>query len=64
MGERTPADNFPKKCPLCGTSYDATTWTHLRHPPKGKHQVVPGAVLEVRNCSCGSTLAIITEGTL
>ena len=39
-------------------------WLALPFPAKGAVQVVPGARLEMRNCPCGSTLAIVVEGSL
>lgn len=45
-----------KRCGCCGREYTRVTWDLL---PLVGIQVVPGWMdLELRNCACGSTLAL------
>lgn len=53
-------NTWPKKCPCCPRSYTRETWTVL--PFVGEKALDDGEpVLQYRNCSCGSTLAIVVE---
>jgi Protein of unknown function (DUF5661) len=51
----------PKQCRSCGRTHSDAQWAKL---PLVGHQVIgpypddPGEVLELKNCQCGSTLAI------
>jgi hypothetical protein len=52
---------FVARCNTCGTSYTAERWAALEL--KGEQKVEadetgPAETLELRNCGCGSTLAI------
>jgi hypothetical protein len=53
-----------KRCPKCGREYDEAAWLRLPHPPSGAIQSFPGLKLELRNCTCGSTLGVVIEGSL
>lgn len=45
-----------KTCTCCGRQHDAASWAAL--PLKGYVGVVARVTLELRNCTCGSTLAV------
>jgi len=51
---------FPKAC-LCGLSYDAASWARLRLVGRSADDV---EVLELRDCVCKSTLAVLVSPTL
>jgi hypothetical protein len=59
-----PADvpalpKFLKRCDACGFEHDRAAWERLplrRYEPKG--DLVAGEILELRQCRCGSTLAV------
>lgn len=52
--------NFPKTC-SCGIRYTFKRWNRL--PLLGHAEYEWGEVQEMRNCSCGSTMAIqLVEG--
>jgi hypothetical protein len=54
------ANAWPKRC-ACGATYDRESWERL---VLVAHASAPGtdwAGLEMRNCACGSTLAIESE---
>ena len=48
---------FPKTCPCCLTVHTAATWAGL---PLIGEQVDEVEAMELRNCACQSTLAVIT----
>ena len=58
-------DTF-KTCGACGCSYTADKWRAL--PLKGiiddRREHADGERLELRNCTCGSTLAVVTARAL
>jgi hypothetical protein len=47
---------FPKRCTVCGRVFSKGSWAELEC--KG-NQSDPCAVLELRNCPCGSTLGVV-----
>lgn len=51
------SDQFPKKCSCCNRVHEAASWTAL--PLKGI-QKDEWEAMELRNCQCNSTLAVIT----
>ena len=52
------ASTFPKRC-ACGKSYDRAAWSLLPFPKRGGHtDFDETTTLEMRNCACGSTMAI------
>ncbi len=59
FGDEVFVNHWPKKCNRCNKTYDADAWEKLSYVgvQKGDPDIeVPD--LEMRNCSCGSTLAI------
>lgn len=64
-----PESRWPRRCYCCGTDYDEASWSTLPHPHRGAVQHIgcglgidDGAgCLELRDCPCGSTLAIEIE---
>lgn len=48
--------DFPKRCAVCGRTFDLWVWHTLRL--KG-HQVDAVETLEIRDCVCGNTMAVI-----
>lgn len=52
---------FPKRCTCCGLLYTAEQWAALPFPnrsPDGVYRSEGVATLEMRDCVCGSTLAV------
>jgi hypothetical protein len=45
-----------KACPACQTGYTRVSWEGL--PLTGRQSFDDGEVLELRNCACGSTIAV------
>lgn len=56
--------SFPKKCSCCGRVHDAAAWNVLPFPAGGSNwtqfEDEDGGLfeLQMRNCTCNSTLAI------
>lgn len=48
-----------KTCRACGTSFDAAAWAALEY--KGVQNFDDLEPLELRNCRCGSTIALPAE---
>ena len=51
-----------KTCTCCGQTYDSATWRLLPFVgqldvPAGDSEDEPAETLEMRNCTCGSTIA-------
>ena len=55
MATLTSDEQWPKQCTCCDASYDAEAWSKL--PLRGWCGD-RSMRLEMRNCSCGSTLCI------
>lgn len=49
-----------KTC-ACGRAYDAEGWARLPLAGTGEWRLPWGEVQELRNCACGSTIAIVLE---
>jgi hypothetical protein len=47
-------------CSRCGAAYDAASWSRL---PELGVQEGPGMALELRNCTCGTTLSLLLVDT-
>ena len=50
---------FPKRCTCCGTFLYPYDWDLL--PLLQREGVPPRTDLEMRNCTCGTTLAVALE---
>jgi hypothetical protein len=52
-----------KRCGCCGREYSIPEFLKLRQPSGGEFQIddVDPILLILRNCVCGSTMAIETE---
>lgn len=59
LADTIPAPAFPKACTCCETVYDAASWAALRLV--GTMDDYAGGLLELRDCVCGSTLAVEAE---
>jgi len=57
LQEKTHTDMFPKLCRVCNTHHALSSWIAL--PFKGTQKFSDGEVLELRDCPCGSTLAVV-----
>lgn len=49
-------DNFPHRC-SCGATYTEDQWKELAYA--GIQHGVGGEQIELRNCACGTTRAIV-----
>lgn len=47
---------FRETCSCCGRKFGAAEWSRLQYVGI---QEAPGMSLELRNCSCGSTIALV-----
>lgn len=56
------AQRVVKTCPCCGRSFTAAGWLALRYV--GQQDDGEGGWLTLRNCRCGSTLAVESESFL
>lgn len=56
-------NQFPKKCKVCGAVYNSMAdWQKLPPPVTGKTEwITDFEDYDVRNCACGSTLAVIVN---
>jgi hypothetical protein len=54
---------FPKKCTVCGKTYSSMEeWKQLPPPSSGKTDwITDFEDYDIRNCACGSTLAVIVK---
>lgn len=53
-----------KKCSCCGKEHDAASWKGLKYVGVMETEDETGKyTLELRNCSCGSTIGIETKHT-
>jgi len=55
LADTIPVPAFPKVCP-CGARYSPRAWGELALV--GRMDDGDGGDLELRNCACGSTLAV------
>ncbi len=56
----TAPPEFRKLCKACGATYGVDAWRAL---PYAGRISDPEETLELRNCLCGSTLAVIVDHT-
>ena len=56
---RTSAKIVVRVCSMCGTRHTYSTWAKLRF--LGYQDDGNGECIELRNCTCGSTIAIDLE---
>jgi len=47
-----------KVCRCCSRTFDAEAWGRLEVPGGGRYMTDGETVLELRNCPCGTTLAL------
>lgn len=61
MWAKHQRQRWSKTCSLCHTVHTWESWQKLPHPPAGKYQEDGDGVLELRNCTCHTTLAIALD---